>query len=83
MLDKRREMLEPLLKELNPKAYPATWQRILVETAEIINDLFNLRVALLGVKGFPSETKINNSFELGKRTVGYYKEIITALVEDK
>ena len=30
MLDKRREMLEPLLKELNQKAYPATWQKILV-----------------------------------------------------
>jgi hypothetical protein len=30
MLEKRREILEPLLKELNPKAYPATWQKILV-----------------------------------------------------
>ena len=30
MFEKRREMLEPLIKELNPKAYPATWQRILV-----------------------------------------------------
>jgi len=26
-------MLEPLLKELNPKAYPATWQKILVEVS--------------------------------------------------
>lgn len=55
MLEKRREMLEPLIKELNPKAYPATWQKILVEVSEIVNDLFGLRVALLGAKGFPSE----------------------------
>lgn len=47
-------MLEPLLQELNPKAYPGTCQKILVEVSEIINDLFGLRVALLGVKGFPS-----------------------------
>ena len=33
MLDKRREMLEPLINELNPKAYPATWQKILVEVS--------------------------------------------------
>ena len=33
MLETRAKMLEPLLKELNPKAYPATWQRILVETS--------------------------------------------------
>lgn len=48
-------MLEPLLNELNPKAYPATWQKILVEVSEIINDLFGIRVALLGAKSFPSE----------------------------
>lgn len=55
MLEKRREMLEPLLKELNPKAYPATWQKILVEVSEITNDLFSLRVMLLGAKGFPND----------------------------
>ncbi len=48
-------MLEPLLKELNPKAYPATWQKVLVEVSEIINDLFNLKTANLGAKGFPTE----------------------------
>jgi hypothetical protein len=31
MIEKRREMLEPLLTELNSKAFPATWQKILVE----------------------------------------------------
>lgn len=68
---------------MNPKAYPATWQKILVETSEIINDLFSLRVALLGAKGFPSEEKVNASCELGKKSMKYYKEIITTLVEDK
>jgi hypothetical protein len=38
-----------------------------------MNDLFNMKVALLGVKGFPSEEKINQSCELGKRSIGYYK----------
>lgn len=55
MLDKRRSILEPLLKELNPKAYAGTWQRILVEVSEVINDQYTLRVSLLGAKGFPSE----------------------------
>lgn len=30
MLEKRRDLLEPLLKELNKMAYPGTWQKILV-----------------------------------------------------
>jgi KIF-binding protein len=72
MLEKRREMLEPLMKELNPKAYPATWQKILVEVSEIINDLFSLRVTLLGAKGFPSEEKLAQSLELGKLSIHYY-----------
>jgi KIF-binding protein len=83
MLDKRREMLEPLLKELNPKAYPGTWQKILVETSEIVNDLFSLRVALLSVKGFPSEEKLGQTYELGRKSIGYFKEIIQTLIDDK
>lgn len=83
MLEKRREILEPLLKELNPKAYPATWQKILVQTSEIVNDLFNLRVAMLGAKGIPSQEKINQSCELGRKSIGYYKQIIATLIEDK
>lgn len=82
MLDKRREMLEPLIKELNPKAYPATWQKILVEVSEVVNDLFGLRVALLGVKGFPSEEKLAQSAALGRRSVGYYHDIVKTLEED-
>lgn len=67
-------MLEPLIKELNPKAYPATWQRILVQVSQIYNDHFNLRVAnLTDGKGMPSEEKINMSCQLGKKNISYYK----------
>lgn len=83
MLEKRREFLEPLLKELNPKAYPGTWQKILVETSQITNDLLSLRVATLGAKGFPSEEKIGQSYALGKKTIGYYQDIIQTLIDDK
>ena len=72
-------MLEPLIKELNPKAYPATWQKILVEVSEIINDLFGIRTALLGAKGFPSEEKLSQSLALGRKSVGYYQEILKTL----
>jgi hypothetical protein len=41
-------LLEPLIKELNPKAFPATWQKILVETSEIYNDLFQI-ITLIAV----------------------------------
>lgn len=83
MLEKRRELLEPLLSELNPKAYPASWQRILVEVSEIVNDLFNVRVALLSAKGVPSEEKIAASRSLGLKSAQYYREIIRTLEEDK
>lgn len=52
-------MLEPLLKELNPKAYPATWQKVLVEVSEIYNDLFSVKALLvLDVKAGPTEAKM-------------------------
>lgn len=82
MLEKRREMLEPLLTELNPKAYPATWQKILVEVSEVVNELFGLRVALLGAKGFPGEERLAQSVALGRRSEGYYRDIIRTLEED-
>lgn len=40
MLEKRRDLLIPLYKELNPKAYQNTWEKVLVELAEIANDLY-------------------------------------------
>lgn len=83
MLEKRKEMLEPLLKELNPKAYPATWQRILVEVSEIVNDQFNLKVAKVGAKGVPSDEKISSSCHLGKKSISYYEEIVKILEEEK
>jgi hypothetical protein len=54
----------------------------LVEVSEIINDLFTLKIATLASKGFPSDEKINASCELGKKSIGYYKEIIETLLQD-
>lgn len=63
-------MLEPLLKELNPKAFPATWQKILVETSEIYSDLFHLRnIMAIDVKDQSkiSEDKLIACAKLGEQ----------------
>jgi hypothetical protein len=85
MLEKRREMLEPLLKELNPKAFPATWQKILVETSEIYNDLFQL-LAVMAVDvregQSVSDEKLRKCTEVGKKLIEFYGSIISELEND-
>ena len=43
MTERRRDTLEPLLHELNPKAYEATCQEIGAELSDIYATLFELK----------------------------------------
>lgn len=81
MLEKRREMLEPLLTELNPKAFPATWQKILVECSEIYNDLFQIRTLMaIDVKDAKyNELKFQECARLGTQLIKYYNQIVQVL----
>ena len=79
-------MLEPLLTELNPKAYPGTWQKILVEVSEIYNDIFQLKTIMaIDVKDIKliNESKLTVARDAGEKLIGYYEEIVKVLEEDK
>lgn len=72
------------MKELNPKAYPATWQKVLVEVSEIYNDLFSIKTLMvLDVKNPPNEVRLQEMNKIGFQSIFYFKEIIKALEEDK
>ena len=51
MHERRRDLLEPILKELNKKVYAEIWEKILVECAEIYNSMFENRYEEIIVKG--------------------------------
>lgn len=79
-------MLQPLLKQLNSKAYPATWQKILVEVSEIYNDLFQLKT-LIAIDLKPgkqySDQKLKGCVALANQLIDYYRQIIKELQDDK
>lgn len=78
-------MLEPLLKQLNQKAFPATWQKILVEVSEIYNDLFQIKTIIaIDVKELKllNENKLLETRNLGLQLVKYYEQIIKVLEAD-
>jgi hypothetical protein len=43
MTERRKELLEPILNELNPKAYEATVQEIGAELSDIYQTLFDIK----------------------------------------
>jgi len=43
MLERRRDLLEPIVTELNPKAFENTWQILLNELGEIYNEMFEMK----------------------------------------
>jgi hypothetical protein len=64
---------------LNPKAFQATWQKILVETSEIYNDLFQLMsIMAVDVKDGKSisDEKLKKCVDVGNKLIEYYKMII-------
>jgi len=43
MLERRRDLLEPVVTELNPKAFENTWQILLNELGEIYSEMFEMK----------------------------------------
>lgn len=84
MLERRRDLLMPLHKELNPKAYQNTWERVLVELASICNELFETKFKILfeaSREKVPSQNKIKAMNECGYQAIGFYKDIERTLTE--
>ena len=85
LLEKRRDLLEPIGKELNPKAFPAYTQRILVELAEIYIEMFENRFHELFIKGEnkPKKGKIDAMNHYGQEAVKKYEMIEKILLEQQ
>jgi len=74
MLGKRAQLLEPIFNELNPKAYIETWQKLLVEIAEIYNDIFTLNFSefFLNATKAPKSSKIKEMNTQGEKAIGFF-----------
>ena len=81
LLEKRAEILEPIRKALNPKAYPGFYDNLIVELAEIYNELTENLLNNSIING--KKTKIEKINGYGLKTIEMYKEIENVLLEQK
>lgn len=81
-LEKRLGLIDPLRIALNPKAYPAFYEKLVVEAAEICNEICELSgVELLKAKKTDKIIEKINTF--GFKCVEMYTEIEKLLEEQK
>lgn len=85
LLEKRRDLLEPIQKQLNPKAFPAYTQKILVEIAEIYIEMFENRFHELFLKGEakPKKAKVDAMNQYGQAAIAAYEKIEKILLEQQ
>jgi len=85
LLEKRKDLLEPLQNQLNPKAYPAFCQKLLVELAEIYNEMFENRFHELFLKNDakPKKNKVDAMNKYGFAAIGEYQKIEKMLLEQQ
>lgn len=69
MYEKRLELLEPIFKEINPKAYQAMWQKLLVTLAEIYNDMFEHKFTDFNNQKKPKPEKIDQMNKYGEESI--------------
>lgn len=82
LFEKRAELLTPILEAINPKAYQNTHDKLLVEVAEINNELYELiyqhiHIDDFSVKNKKMGDKLNKA---AQNTIKYYKKIIESLL---
>lgn len=77
MMEKRIELVEPILLQLNPKAYKATWEKLLVISAEVYNDMFDHKFHDLFVvnnpQKMPKPDKIQAMNVYGQKSIELYE----------
>lgn len=86
LLEKRKDLLEPVHKQLNPKAYPGFVQKLLVELAEIYNEMFENRFNeyfLSNNSQKPKKIKLDAMNNYGFMSIKSYEEIEKILMEQE
>lgn len=74
MQERRREMLEPLLQEINPKAYEATVQEIGAEMSEIYQTIFDVKYEQIKEStAKPKKQDIDYLNDCGLKSIHYSK----------
>eukprot|EP00350_Pseudokeronopsis_sp_OXSARD2_P012228 CAMPEP_0170566528 /NCGR_PEP_ID=MMETSP0211-20121228/79901_1 /TAXON_ID=311385 /ORGANISM="Pseudokeronopsis sp., Strain OXSARD2" /LENGTH=114 /DNA_ID=CAMNT_0010887733 /DNA_START=991 /DNA_END=1335 /DNA_ORIENTATION=- len=77
MTDRRREILDSLHKELNPKAYEGTLAEVGAELSDIYQSLFDIKYdCLKETKVIPKKSEIKLMNELGFKSMEYSRMII-------
>ena len=86
MNERRKDLLEPLMTELNPKAFEATLMEVSAELGDIYQTLFDLKYdTLKDSKKKPSKNELNALNDLGFKCLKFSEKTIEEIVkrEDK
>jgi hypothetical protein len=78
MLDRRIGLLEPIIKEINPKTFIVQWQELVLELADIYNEIFQSKYELLRIKQ-PKQSELIQINSLAEKALLYYKQLLEYL----
>ena len=81
-LDKRLDILMPVFNAINPKAYQNTYEKLLVEVAEINNELYEFILKFNEIDDFSGGKSKKLTEKMNKaclNTIQYYEKIVEQL----
>mmetsp|Transcript_35831 Transcript_35831/g.26618 ORF Transcript_35831/g.26618 Transcript_35831/m.26618 type:complete len:126 (-) Transcript_35831:216-593(-) len=82
MTDRRREILEPLFKELNPKVYEGYLAEVGAELSDIYQTLFDVKYEQLKERtSNPKKSEIKLMNDFGLKSVEFSRKIIEETLE--
>ena len=83
MLERRINLLEPIVSTINHKVYVVQWQELSLELAEIYGELFDCSLAMLRLSQRKVKAKeIEEINTKGEKSIFYYKDIIGYIVDE-
>ena len=86
MQDRRREVLEPILSEINPKAYEVQTIEIEVELSDVFSTMFDVKYENIRAQTkAPKKQEIMEMNTLGKKSIKLSEDVIEIILkkEDK
>ncbi len=81
MHDRRREVLEPIISEINPKAYEVQTVELIVELSDIFSSMFDLRYDEIKQKPkAPKKSEFDEMNSLGFKSINYSDHVLKIIL---
>ena len=77
MLERRYNILEPIVKSINEKVFVMQWQEMILELAEIYSECFEKKLDMAFAKfKKPKQSLFDEANSLGEKSIHYYSLLI-------